>query len=55
MRLIVGSSVLLTLASFVSTLNPLQLIMLFNAPPVIAELNTIAFIESKLLTRMNIL
>ena len=40
-NLIIGSSVLLTLASFVSTLNPLQLIVLFNAPPVIAELNTI--------------
>ena len=40
-NLIVGSSVLLTLASFVSTLNPLQLIVLFNAPPVIAELNTL--------------
>lgn len=39
--LIVGSSVLLTIASFVSALSPLQLIMLFNAPLVAAELNTI--------------
>ena len=30
-NLIVGSSIILTLASFVSTLNPLQLIILFNA------------------------
>tara|TARA_B100002051_G_scaffold108852_1_gene103756 strand:- start:1559 stop:3667 length:2109 start_codon:yes stop_codon:yes gene_type:complete len=40
-NLIVGSSIILTLASFVSTLNPLQLIVLFNAPSVIAELNTL--------------
>lgn len=42
---IVGSSVLLTLASFVSTLNPLQLIMLFNAPPIIAEFNTLRSLD----------
>ena len=40
-NLIVGSSIVLTLASFISGLNPLQLIILFNAPPVIAELNTL--------------
>ena len=44
--LIVGSSILLTLASFVSTLSPLQLIILFNAPLVIAELNTIGSLNS---------
>lgn len=40
-NLIVGSSIILTLASFVSAFNPLQLIILFNAPGVIAELNTL--------------
>jgi hypothetical protein len=45
-NLIVGSSILLAFASFISTLNPLQLIILFNAPPVIAELNTMRSLNS---------
>ena len=40
-NLIVGSSVLLAAASFVATFSPLQTIFLFNAAPVIAELNTL--------------
>ena len=40
-NLIVASSVLLAAASFVATFSPLQTIFLFNAAPVIAEINTL--------------
>ena len=40
-NLIVGSSLLLAAASFVATFSPLQTIFLFNAAPVIAEVNTL--------------
>ena len=40
-NLIVGSSILLAAASFVATFSPLQTIFLFNAAPVIAEINTL--------------
>ena len=41
MNLIVGSSVVLAAASFAATFSPLQTIFLFNAAPVIAEINTL--------------
>ena len=40
-NLIVGSSILLAAASFAATFSPLQTIVLFNAAPVIAEINTL--------------
>ena len=40
-NLIVGSSLLLAAASCVATFSPLQTILLFNAAPVIAEINTL--------------
>jgi hypothetical protein len=44
--LIVGSSLILTVASIAATLTPLQSIILFNAAPIIAELNTLAALNS---------
>ena len=44
--LIVGSSLILTVASIAATLSPLQVIFLFNAAPVIAELNTLRALNS---------
>ncbi|WP_186498938.1 hypothetical protein [Synechococcus sp. A15-24] len=40
-NLIVVSSILLAAASFAATFSPLQTIVLFNAAPVIAEINTL--------------
>ena len=40
-NLIVGSSLLLAAASCVAAFSPLQTILLFNAAPVIAEINTL--------------
>jgi hypothetical protein len=45
-NLIIGSSVLLAAASFFSYFTPLQAIFLFNAAPVVAELNTIRAINA---------
>ena len=45
-NLIVGSSILLAAASFAATLSPLQTIVLFNAAPVIAEINTLRSLNS---------
>ena len=44
--LIVGSSLILTVASIAATLSPLQVIFLFNAAPFIAELNTLRALNS---------
>ena len=45
-NLIVGSSVLLAAASLVATFSPLQTIFLFNAAPVIAEMNILRSLNS---------
>ena len=45
-NLIVGSSLLLAAASFAATFSPLQTIFLFNAAPVIAEINTLRSLNS---------
>ena len=45
-NLIVGSSFLLAAASCVATFSPLQTILLFNAAPVIAEINTLRSLTS---------
>ena len=44
--LIVGSSLILTFASIAATLTPLQAIILLNAVPIIAELNTLRVLNS---------